>query len=221
MSENRFRNNNKVHEEVGKAITAFPDLRYCQILRNLDIINEKDNFYEEPDETYNKVVMSEIELGWHKTLNREDNGFPIKQTRDILLRDSSVWQIGDTEENNTITKKNGWDINVYDGFNINMVEMFNGRQYFVMDDRYYNKDFTLYTEVSGKNIFLNNSQICSITPVNLVVAKHEEKDKFYYFFINKNDRVITDVDDEEVTKKAIIVFLDSNRNADYVERMHY
>lgn len=43
---------------LGRIITKYPELRFCQILSILGL--DKDNFYEEPDETWKKISESRI-----------------------------------------------------------------------------------------------------------------------------------------------------------------
>jgi len=43
---------------LGRIIAKYPELRFCQILSILGL--DKDNFYEEPDETWKKISESRI-----------------------------------------------------------------------------------------------------------------------------------------------------------------
>jgi len=48
--------NCKILSELGKIIISHPYLRFCQILAILGL--DKDNFYEEPDETLQRIYKS-------------------------------------------------------------------------------------------------------------------------------------------------------------------
>lgn len=51
---NRRKYNLKIVVELIKIIVRNPELRFCQILSILEL--DKDNFYEEPDKTWKKVL---------------------------------------------------------------------------------------------------------------------------------------------------------------------
>lgn len=55
---NRLDNNLKIHEIVGDYLIDHPELRYIQALWALGIISREDRFYEEPNETLDKIKNS-------------------------------------------------------------------------------------------------------------------------------------------------------------------
>lgn len=59
---NRYKTNKKILKKLKKAFKLNPDLRFCQMLWSLSIINRPtpesdivDNFYEESEETLKKL----------------------------------------------------------------------------------------------------------------------------------------------------------------------
>ena len=49
----RSKYNFKIITELTKIVSRHPDLRFCQILSILEL--DKDNFYEEPDKTLERI----------------------------------------------------------------------------------------------------------------------------------------------------------------------
>lgn len=58
MNTNRYIYNKKIVEIINSWIENYPDLRFNQILADLHLDNPLEDFHEESDITYNKIIQS-------------------------------------------------------------------------------------------------------------------------------------------------------------------
>lgn len=57
----RLIENKEIGEIIIKAISRFPELRFNQILHNLEIVNPKgDTFYDEPKDVLKRIKETEL-----------------------------------------------------------------------------------------------------------------------------------------------------------------
>lgn len=55
MSNMRYENNKKILEILNREVEEYPDFRFIQLLWKLGIVNNEDRFYEESNETLEKI----------------------------------------------------------------------------------------------------------------------------------------------------------------------
>ena len=205
MITERLKYNRKVHEHIGKFIELFPELRYGQILGSLGMTYPNDVFNDEPQVLHERMVAKEKELGWYDKLNAETKSdLPIKQTRDVLLTfETYIPFDGEWSEGEDICYDNGWDIKGYYDINILKIDTIRGRTYYAVEEIGYAKPFVKYRLIDGQEISLNVYNIHSVKNVVLVnYWKNGDEENNYIIFLNENDRIVNEVKNEEIKKRA-------------------
>ena len=56
----RYKFNRKIHEQIGKFVKMFPELRYGQILGSLGMTYPYDVFNDESETLYKRMLVKEI-----------------------------------------------------------------------------------------------------------------------------------------------------------------
>lgn len=206
MITERLKYNRKVHEQIGKFIELFPELRYGQILGSLGMTYPNDVFNDEPQVLHERMVAKEKELGWYDKLNASENAnvLPINQTRDVLLIYETYMPLyGRWVEEEDVCRKNGWNIKGYYDIDILKIENIRGRTYYALEEIGYAKPFAKYRLIDGQEVSLNTDNIVSVKNVVLVnFWKDDDENNNYIIFLNKNDRIVNEVKDEEIKKSA-------------------
>ena len=198
----RYKFNRKIHEQIGKFIKQFPELRYGQILGNLGMIYPNDVFNDESETLYKRMLVKEKELGWNE---KTDTNLPFKQTRDVLIGYETLipFDSGEYTEPELVCSKNGWHIKIYNDLDILSIRTMHGREYFALDEMRGRPKMVRYKLIDGNEIELNSDFITEIKPAVFVhFWKDGDEEMDYSIFLKKNDRVVNEIEDEEVKNKA-------------------
>lgn len=198
----RYKFNRKIHEQIGKFIKQFPELRYGQILGNLGMIYPNDVFNDESETLYKRMLVKEKELGWNE---KTDTNLPFKQTRDVLIGYETLipFDSGEYTEPELVCSKNGWHVKIYNDLDILSIRTMHGREYFALDEMRGRPKMVRYKLIDGNEIELNSDFITEIKPAVFVhFWKDGDEEMDYSIFLKKNDRVVNEIEDEEVKNKA-------------------
>lgn len=202
----RYKFNRKIHEQIGKFIKQFPELRYGQILGSLGMTYPYDVFNDESETLYKRMLVKEKEMGWYDNLNDETkSALPFKQTRDVLIGYETLIPFDDEEytEPEQVCSKNGWHIKIYNDLDIFSIRTMHGREYFALDEMRGRPKMARYKLIDGNEIELNPDFITEIKPAVFVhFWKDGDEEMDYAIFLKRNDRVVNEVEDEEVKNKA-------------------
>ena len=202
----RYKFNRKIHEQIGKFVKMFPELRYGQILGSLGMTYPYDVFNDESETLYKRMLVKEKELGWNEKLNKDTNtDFPFKQTRDVLIGYETLIPFDDGEytEPEQVCSKNGWHIKIYNDLDILSIRTMHGREYFALDEIHGRPKMVRYKLIDGNEIDLNPDFITEIKPAVFVhFWKDGDEEMNYSIFLKRNDRVVNEIEDEEVRNKA-------------------
>lgn len=203
----RYKFNRKIHEQIGKFVKMFPELRYGQILSSLGMAYPNDVFNDESETLYKRMLVKEKELGWNEKMNGDETNtnLPIKQTRDVLIGYETLIPFDDGEytEPELVCSKNGWHIKIYDDLDILSIRTMHGREYFALDEMRGRPKMVRYKLIDGNQIDLNPDFITEIKPAVLVhFWKDGDEEMNYTLFLKRNDRVVNEIEDEEVKNKA-------------------
>lgn len=55
----RLTDNQKILEILKEKVEEYPDLRFIQLLMNLDVVDHEDRFYEESNVTLKRITNNE------------------------------------------------------------------------------------------------------------------------------------------------------------------
>lgn len=203
----RYKFNRKIHDQIGKFIKQFPELRYGQILGNLGMIYPNDVFNDESETLYKRLLSKEKEIGWYDRMNGDETNanLPFKQTRDVLIGYETLipFDSGEYTEPELVCSKNGWHIKIYDDLDILSIRTMHGREYFALDEMRGRPKMIRYKLIDGNEIELNSDFITEIKPAVFVhFWKDGDEEMDYSIFLKKNDRVVNEIEDKEVKNKA-------------------